>query len=397
MLAVARTHGDAAKERRALAGLCDALFFDQRLEAMSARAHELFEAASREEAEGAVAEAQARIGQALVGEGRLQEAAPRLDQAVAAGRESKTAAPHIAVVYRAFVHYWQAEYEAAEVLCVEAANLARESGDGFYTLGAWMFTGLARANLGRISEAIDDFTDATAAARRNDDSYWLPRLLSHLGWVHRELGAFEAARQYDTEALRAAEERPGWTRPATEMLLNLCLDDVREGRVEQAASSLAALEARVRESTFLKWISELRVTSAAAEYWGLRGDHERALERAASLFALAHRLGARNYSCAAARMRATAALACAHDVESAALDLESALADLQRTPAPLEAWRSARVLGDLRRHLGNEEGAREAFRESAAAIRTIAAGTRDEALRAGFLALPKVREVLANP
>ena len=70
-----------------------------------------------------------------------------------------------------------------------------------------MFKGLARANLGRMSEALDDFADAIAMARRNHDRFWLPRLTSHLGWVHRELGALERARELDFEAVRIARER----------------------------------------------------------------------------------------------------------------------------------------------------------------------------------------------
>ena len=54
----------------------------------------------------------------------------------------------------------------------------------------------------------------------------------------------------------------------------------------------------------------------------------------------------------------------------------------------------ARLLALLRRRLGDEEGARSAFAESARAVRTIAAGVRDERLREGFLAQAAVREVL---
>ena len=55
------------------------------------------------------------------------------------------------------------------------------------------------------------------------------------------------------------------------------------------------------------------------------------------------------------------------------------------------------MLGILRRRLGDEEGARAAFAEAARAVKTIAAGTRDESLREGFLGLPRVREVLEAP
>ena len=48
----------------------------------------------------------------------------------------------------------------------------------------------------------------------------------------------------------------------------------------------------------------------------------------------------------------------------------------------------------LSTRLGDEEGARAAFAEAACAVKTIAAGTREDNLREGFLGLPGVREVL---
>jgi hypothetical protein len=89
-------------------------------------------------------------------------------------------------------------------------------------------------------------------------------------------------------------------------------------------------------------------------------------------------------------------LARGEDLRSAASDLETALAGLRKSPAPLEAWKACRVLALLKRRLGDEAGARASFEEAARSVRTIAAGTRDEMLRAGFLALPEVLEVLSG-
>ena len=58
----------------------------------------------------------------------------------------------------------------------------------------------------------------------------------------------------------------------------------------------------------------------------------------------------------------------------------------------LESRRGLSPVGSTR--LGDEEGARAAFAEAACAVKTIAAGTREDSLREGFLGLPGVREVL---
>ena len=398
MLGVARGTGAPAAERAALAGLCDALFYAQRVEEMAARARELLVAATRAGGAGDRAEAHARIGQALVGQGRLEEAVPLLDDAIeSARRVGAPVALKMALSYRGLVHYWQTEYQVTEATSVEALALATQLGDGFYALAARMFLGLARVNLGRISEALDDFADAISVARRNDDRYWLPRLVSHLGWVHRELGALDRAREFDTEAVELARERPVAWAPESEALLNLCVDDVRVGQSEQAALLLSELQAKASASAWFRWINELRLEAVSAEHWAARGDHPRASEHAARLADMAEGLGARDYRCAAERVRAESALAQGEGIESAANRLGAALAELRGRPAPLEAWKSARLFAILRRRLGDEEGARAAFAEAARAVKTIAAGTRDESLREGFLGLPRVREVLEAP
>jgi tetratricopeptide (TPR) repeat protein len=395
MLVVARGTDAAVAERAALAGLCDALFFAQRVDEMAARARELLEAATEPGAgEADAAEARARMGQVLLGQGRFADAIPLLDEAVRSARRARaTVALKIGLSCRGLVHYWQTEYRASEIASVEAASLAAALGDGFAALGSGMFRGLSRAYQGRVSEALDDFADAIAVARRNGDRYWLPRLVSHLGWVHRELGALERARAHDTEALRIAREGPVWG-PESEVLLNLCVDDVREGRPEQAAALLAELESRAASSTWMRWLSELRLAAAATEHWAACGDRERTFRHAAHLAEASDRLGARDYRCAAARLRTSTVLELGGDLAEVACDLATSLDRLRATPAPLETWKSARLLALARKRLGDAEGAREAYEEAARAIRVIAAGTRDEGLREGFLATAAVREVL---
>jgi hypothetical protein len=124
------------------------------------------------------------------------------------------------------------------------------------------------------------------------------------------------------------------------------------------------------------------------------GDYETGAEYAGRLLELARRLSCRDYACAAQRIRAEATVAQGGDVESAARDLAEPLAALRSRPAPLEAWKTARLLGRLRRQLGDDEGASRAFAESAEAVRTIADGVTDPSLRDGFLCAAPVREVL---
>ena len=186
-------------------------------------------------------------------------------------------------MYRGFVHYWQTEYQATEARNGEAAAAAAagDVGDGFYALAARMFFGLSRVHLGRISEALEDFRDAKAQARRNDDRYWLPRIVSHLGWVHREMGALERAREWDTQALALARERrlgPG-ARGAPEPVRRRRAAGPRRRRPPLSSPSSRR---RRRSTSWMRWISDLRLAVAAAEHWMARGDCDRADEHAPS-------------------------------------------------------------------------------------------------------------------
>jgi tetratricopeptide (TPR) repeat protein len=395
MLARARAARSLAAECDALSGLSNALFFAQRPEETKARAREAFEAAVREGSPLRQAEARARLATVIVVEGRPDEAAHALDDVISSARASGAAsALGTGLWYRGFVHYWRSEYAAAETLSAEGALVAEELGNGFDALGARMFEGLARVNLGRVSEALATFQAALSLAERNRDSFWGPRLVSHLGWVHRELQDPEGARAFDARALEVARESPSpWT-PESEALIGLFVDDVRAGRSDHATELLAGLETGARQASWMRWMTELRVEAAAAEHCAARGDFEAAAGRAARLLKIARSLGARTYCCAAERVRMEASLHAGADVESAAVRLAAALAEFEAFPAPLETWKSARVLGLAWERLGKGPQARCAFETAARAVHTIAEGTHDDALRRGFLASPPVHEVL---
>jgi len=395
MLGRARAARSLAAECDALSGLSNALFFAQRVGEVGARVSEGLAAAEREGSPHRLSEARARVAQVLVVEGRLHEAARALDDVITLAREGGAAAAlQDGLWYRGFVHYWQSEYQAAEVLCTEGSLIAEELGDAFGVLAARMFAGLSRVNLGHTSEALATFEQALSLAERNGDSFWRPRLVSHLGWVRRELQAPERAREFDARALEIARESPHpWT-PESDALIGLCVDDARAGHPDRSAELLARLEADARQGSWIRWMSELRLEAAAAEYWAARGDFDTAASRATRLLEIARSLGARTYCCNAERVRLEAALHTGAGIEAAAVRLAAALAEFEVFPAPLEAWKSARVLGCAFERLGRGPEARRAFDTAAQAVRTIAEGTHDEELRSGFLASPQVREVL---
>jgi tetratricopeptide (TPR) repeat protein len=395
MLEIARQVDAAESGHAALGGLCQALFFARRVDEMALRAQQMRDSAIRRGRASDEAEARSWMGQVLICEGRFAEAITVLDGVIEAARQSgPPVALRSGLSFRGFVHYWQTEYGPAETLIGEAAARAADDGDAFSVLMARMFVGLSRVKLGRVTGGLQEFLEGISLARRNSDRFWLPHLVSYMGWVHREVLAHEKAREFDNEALRLLREASLPRALETEVLMYLAMDEVQLGNADRASALLADLEAKVAESDWLRWMDELRLGVISAQHWMACGEMDRALEHAGRLSGLARRLGARDYLCGAERMRGEVALARGRDLEPAVQHLTEALEGLRDHPALLEVWRSARVLGRLHLRLGDEAAAGRAFAESAQAIRTIAAGVVDEALREGFLNAEPVREVL---
>ena len=143
---------------------------------------------------------------------------------------------------RGFVHYWQREFAAGEACLAESLVLSEERGDGFEAFLARMFHGLARTNLGRMSEALIDFEHAKVLARRNGDRFWQPRLVSHAGLRPPRARRGREGPGARHRALALARENPSPWSPEVDAVVNLCVDGVRAGDAEGASDLLAVLE-----------------------------------------------------------------------------------------------------------------------------------------------------------
>ena len=388
--------GDPARECAALSGLCGTLFFTLRLEEMAVRAHEALGAAARTADPRLQVAALVHVAQVVEAEGRLEEALPLFGDIVAESRRLDHRPSLLAgLAYGGLALYWQSRYDAAEEAFAEAAALAETLRDGFLVLACRMHVGLCRGNRGRLGDARAVFDETIERARRNGDRLWLPRLVSQLGWMHRELQDFAGACAHDEEGLRLAREQAVKIAPETEALLNLCLDYTRAGRHDEAGRAVEELE-RIRAGpggAWFGWLHELRMEAVVAEHWLIRGDLARARDHARRLGEVAERVGARAYVASARRFLARAALR-EGDLGAAREAAEAALAALQGCEAPLETWKVQATLGEVRARGSEAEAARAAFRKAESEVARIAARVGDEALRLTFLSSPSVRTVL---
>ncbi len=392
----ARALDDPALACAALSNLCNALLFAQRLEETAVRAHEAVEAAARSGDARLQVEALVHVARVVQGDGRPGESLPLLDEAIATSRRlGHDPALLMALAYRAFGHYWQSEYALAEVTFAEALDLAERLGDGFLAIACRMHLGLACVNLGRFSEGLAIFDKSIEIARRNGDRFWLPRLVSHLGWVRTELQDPEGARQYHEQGLGLARQHELQLAPGTEALMMLCIDYARGGRLDEARQLVQELDGirTQASSAWFGWLHELRMEIVLSEYWLVCGDLARAKEHAQALQRVAVGMGARAYVAAGLRGQALVALAEA-DVRSARALAEAACDQVAGRALPLETWKCLATLGRVCAGDGDPAAAADAFRRAAVIVHDMAAHVDDAALRATFLESPDVREVL---
>ena len=71
--------------------------------------------------------------------------------------------------------------------------------------------------------------------------------------------------------------------------------------------------------------------------------------------------------------------------------METALAQLRQHPCPVLAWKLESAFGRVKRDLGDQEQATEAFERATAIVREIAEHVDDEELRTTFLSSGAVR------
>ena len=393
----ARAAGAPDRECDALTGLASALFFARRPDEMAVRAHEALVAAAQAGSRAHLAAARLQVALLLQDTGDLGSAEALLQPLVEEAR-SLGLRPVLmgALLQRGTLHYWRSEYALAEGCLLEALALATETGDASTTLVALMFTGNAQISLGRIGKGRLHLEEGIALSRRNGDSFWLARLMSQLGWLHRELQDFERAREHDREAVRIAREAGARWAPEPDALLSLFLDDARSGQASKAGEEARALFDRTSsERTLVGWFFDIRKESALAEHYLGQGDVGLAREHATRLLAAASDKGTPTYGITAHKLLADVALAEGRMQDATASAL-TALDLLRVHPCPLIAWRTFATLGRLHRRQGSSEDARAAFGESAAIANAIAETVPEEALRHSFLASKAVREVMAG-
>jgi serine/threonine protein kinase len=393
MLDRARSLSAPELECAALNAMLRALFFAHRMDEFGARLPEAFAAATRSHNEASRLETMELLGLKQLCYGELEESRHTLDEAIrdATGiGQDRTLMSLLA--WRTCLHFFQSEYAAAEATAARSLAFSSKTYDSFTLMLLQFWLALLAGNLGRISEGIRVLKDATEFARRNGDTFWSTRFPNCIGWLYREMQAFDRALVQNQEGAQVAR-RDHILEAEANSLINIAIDHIESGDGQNPTAIFSEVESIFARDTWFRWRYDIRFQASQSEYWLRSGDLVRAGEFADRLHAVATRYQVRKYIAAAHTLRARIAIE--RDEYEAAIQEANRALDLMRAyPSPLQAWKSYAVLGRVHAHMDDPHAARSAFSEAAAIVQRIAENVEEEALRSAFLNSAAVREVL---
>jgi predicted ATPase len=201
-----------------------------------------------------------------------------VDAALKMAREIGQAATLMyALFHLAITQVFCGNQVAAGAQSQEQVTLAEEKGSPFWKATGKMNHGSVLALTGRASDAIEILNTGIVGYRATQSNTWLTFHLPHLAHAHAELGQFERARHYISEAMNLVEtSKEKWCeaevhRSAGEIeLMSPEADTAKaEAHFERALAIALAQQAK-------SW--ELRAATGMARLWQGQGKRDEARE-----------------------------------------------------------------------------------------------------------------------
>jgi class 3 adenylate cyclase/tetratricopeptide (TPR) repeat protein len=286
---------------------------------------------------------------------------------------------------------WRGDFETALRFCRQGQASAVGIHDGFQELMGLAFECLALTALGQYGEAQAVIDDGLRKAKERNSVFIVGRLANSLGWLHQELGDFARSREHNRESADIGRRIKN---PNIEIsaAINLGLDHLHLGEPRRAVELLEETLVRVEKFAFgaHRWRWSIHLSTYLAEALLALGDTGPALAQVEKALAHASATTSMKYVAKCRALRAAGALE-GREWRTAEADLAEALRIAHEIRYPTLIWQTAHLLARARAGGGDVEGARAAARLAAETIETVAAQAPDSALRATFLAWPRVQ------
>ncbi len=292
--------------------------------------------------------------------------------------------------YLGYAATWRGEFDAAVRYFTDARGVSERAHDVFSLASARFGLALAEGGRGRYEAALAALHHLLGFAAETGASYYAARAPNTIGWIYRELGLLDLAREWDERAVSEAfsAEWPGHFEARANSLLNLATDLILLGRLEEAGDVVPRAAEAADGDEFMRWRNVNRLALVRGELALARGDAARALEAAADAVGQAEAKHAAKYS------------ALAHDLASRSLSALGRRADAverhERAAAIAGAigygarWRIIANLAAALEQSEHAEAAAQRRSEALTIVEDIAQRVSDRDMRAALLATPEV-------
>jgi class 3 adenylate cyclase/tetratricopeptide (TPR) repeat protein len=290
-------------------------------------------------------------------------------------------------------YYWIGEYGAAEELARSAYEMAGAIHHVERLLRGGGWRGLCLAALGRHEEALALLDSIIEQARDLGEPRWTAAPLNYSSMVFRDVYLLDEARRRNEGALELVRRHGEWGMPEMQGKIDILITDLLQGDVGKAQREWPVLwDAAITGKAWRPWLGGGRLALVRAQIAQRAEGPEATVERALDAIERARQAGRRKYE-AAARTILGAALVDLGRGDEGVGELTAAVEEADRLVSPPGRWQTRAALGRALYETGDDDGAAEAYRQGAEAVRAFAETLSPEHA-AALLGAPPIVEIL---
>ena len=290
---------------------------------------------------------------------------------------------------------WRGQFRDAIDTCKRAVILAEQSLDAAAIADARFCLALALAGSGEYDAAMTALANLLELAKSSGESYYSARVPNTIGYVYRELGMVEEAIPWDERAIAEADQLFSIChfKARANGLLNLTTNLTLLNRLDEAEEVLHRADHAVNEHDYMRWRTVIRLTLCRGELALARGKPAAALDLATEAVEQAATRGSAKHELQAHDLAGRALLE-SGNVQGAITHLEQAVATASTIGYRAGHWRSLGHLAQAHAQGGNPSAAHEHNVAARRCIADIAEHIEDTDLRNGFLGSAEVANVM---